>query len=124
MNSIRTKKAETTLIEAKEILDKIISEVAINKNIQNYSINIWEIYSKVEYSIFLLKLHLCEENPGRFIEIIKTEKNDIKMLVEVSDALSMALKNMKLKNYSESIGNARIVKKTLHNVLIDLRKKR
>ncbi len=123
MSIIQIEKAETTLIDAKKILDNIVSHVTLGKNIQNYSINIWEIYCKVEYSILLLKLHLDEENPGRFIEVTKLEKNYIKILTEVSDDLSRSIKNMKLKNYFKAIEHARNVKQILHNVLLDLRKK-
>ncbi len=122
LNPGRAKKVKETISEAVKILDQIEQQVSSNKSVSDYSYTIWEIFSKMEYSIMLLKLHLGTENPGRLIKQVKIHKNDREMLVEVSNEMINALNNLQAEKYLKALESARIARNILHATLLVIRK--
>ena len=122
MNSFQIKKARIKLAEAIKTLDLIISQISVNTNISDYSYEVWEIYSNVEYSILMLKLHLGQENFGKFVLKNKIKENDLVALVKVFNYLKDALNDLDNENYIKAIESARRAKRVLHTTLLTIRK--
>ncbi len=115
-------KASDTLSEAVKILDNVIHIMSTGKSIINCSHSIWETYSKVEYSVLMLKLYLGIENPGRIAERININKTDIKMLIKASDDITLSLQHIKANDYSKALDSARRARDILRVALLDIRK--
>ena len=124
LNPGRAKKAEETIVDAAKILDQIIQQVSKDKNVSDFSHAIWEIFSKIEYSILMLKLYLGNENPGRITKKVKINKNDHEMFVEVSNEITDALNNLREENYFKALESARRARNILHTTLLAIRKNR
>jgi len=122
LNSFQIKKARIKLAEAIKTLDLIISQISVNTNISDYSYEVWEIYSNVEYSILMLKLHLGQENFGKFVLKNKIKENDLVALVKVFNYLKDALNDLDNENYIKAIESARRAKRVLHTTLLTIRK--
>lgn len=124
LNPWRAQKAGETLGEAVKILDRTIQQVSTGKSMADYSHAIWETYSKVEYSILMLKLHLGIENPGRLTGKIKVGERELDMLVQASDELTAALKRAEDKDYQGALESARRGRNILRATLLTIRKVR
>ena len=124
MNLERAKKAEETIIDAAKILDQIIQQISTEKNISDFSHTTWEIFSKIEYSILMLKLYLGNENPGRLTKKVRIKENDQKMLVEISNEIADALMSLKDEKYFNALESARRARNSLHALLIAIRNNR
>ncbi len=118
----RVDKAEDTLREAVKTLDRVISQVSSGKSASDYSHAIWETYSKAEYSIMMLKLHLAVETPGRLAGKNKTADTDIDTLKKASDELSAALNYTEEGDYSKALESARRGRDMLRETLLLIRK--
>ena len=124
MNLERAKKAEETIIDAAKILDQIIQQISTEKNISDFSHTTWEIFSKIEYSILMLKLYLGNENPGRLIKKDMINKNGQEMLVDVSNEIADALMSFRDEKYFNALESARRARNSLHALLIAIRNNR
>ena len=124
MNLERSKKAEETIIDAAKILDQIIQQISTEKNISDFSHTTWEIFSKIEYSILMLKLYLGNENPGRLIKKDMINKNGQEMLVDVSNEIADALMSFRDEKYFNALESARRARNSLHALLIAIRNNR
>jgi len=124
LNPGRAKKAEETITDAAKILDQIIQQMSTEKNISDFSHATWEIFSKIEYSILMLKLYLGNENPGRLTKKVRIKENDQKMLVEISNEIADALMSLKDEKYFNALESARRARNILHTLLIAIRKNR
>lgn len=124
MNPWRAEKAITTLSESVKILDKIIQQVAAGKSVADCSHAVWETYSKVEYSILMLKLYLGIENPGRLTGKTESMANELDTLVQASDNLTAALRSAEEKDYLKTLESARRARNILRTALLDIRKVR
>ena len=124
MNPGRAEKAEETIADAARILDQIIQQVSPDKKISDFSHAIWEIFSKIEYSILMLKLYLGTENPGRLTKKVKINENDHKMFTEVSNELTDALTNLENEEYYKALESSRRARNILHATLLNIRKNR
>jgi|TARA_B100002003_G_scaffold25857_1_gene21408 hypothetical protein len=122
LNSGRAKKAEEAIAEAVKILDQIIQQVSAGKNVSDYSHAIWESFSKIEYSIIMLKLHLGKEYPGRLFKKVKIKENDHEMLIDVSNEITYALNNLRKEKYLKALESGRRARNILHATLLDMRK--
>lgn len=122
MNPWRAQKASKTLAEAVKTLDRTIQQVSAGKSAADYSHAVWETYSKVEYSILMLKLHLGIENPGRLTGKIKIEERELDMLVKASDELTAALKSAEDEDYPKALESARRARNILRATLLTIRK--
>ncbi len=120
----RVDKAEDTLREAVKTLDQVISQVSSGKSASDYSHAIWETYSKAEYSVMVLKLHLAIETPGRLVGKIKTTETDIDTLKKASDELSAALNYAAEGDYSKALESARRGRDILRETLLLIRKEK
>lgn len=118
----RVDKAEDTLREAVKTLDRVISQVSSGKSTSDYSHAIWETYSKAEYSITMLKLHLAVETPGRLAGKNKTTETDIDTLKKASDELSAALNYTEDGDYSKALESARRGRDILRETLLHIRR--
>ncbi|MBI2936930.1 MAG: hypothetical protein HYY22_01855 [Thaumarchaeota archaeon] len=118
----RVDKAEDTLREAVKTLDQVINQVSSGKSASDYSHAIWETYSKAEYSIMMLKLHLAVETPGRLAGKNKTTDTDIDTLKKASDELSAALTYTAGGDYSKALESARRGRDMLRETLLLIRK--
>ena len=118
----RVDKAADTLREAVKTLDQVISQVSSGKSTSDYSHAIWETYSKAEYSVTMLKLHLAIETPGRLVRKNKTTKTDIDTLKKASDELSAALNYTEEGDYSKALESARRGRDILRETLLLIRK--
>tara|TARA_B100001971_G_scaffold33186_1_gene27702 strand:- start:181 stop:567 length:387 start_codon:yes stop_codon:yes gene_type:complete len=124
LNLERAKKAEETIIDAAKILDQIIQQISTEKNISDFSHTTWEIFSKIEYSILMLKLYLGNENPGRLIKKDMINKNGQEMLVDVSNEIADALMSFRDEKYFNALESARRARNSLHALLIAIRNNR
>ncbi len=124
MNPGRAKKAEETIADAAKILDQIIQQISTGKNVSDFSHAIWEIFSKIEYSILMLKLYLGNENPGRLTKKVKINENDREMFVDVSNEITDTLSNLRDENYFKALESARRARNILHATLLAIRKNR
>ncbi len=124
MNLERAKKAEETIIDAAKILDQIIQQISTEKNISDFPHTTWEIFSKIEYSILMLKLYLGNENPGRLIKKDMINKNGQEMLVDVSNEITDALMSFRDEKYFNALESARRARNSLHALLIAIRNNR
>lgn len=124
MNPWRAEKATTTLSESVKILDKIIQQVVAGKSVADCSHAVWETYSKVEYSVLMLKLYLSIENPGRLTGKTEPMANELDTLVQASDNLTAALRSAEEKDYLKALESARRARNILRTALLDIRKVR
>ncbi len=124
MNHGRAEKAEETISDAARILDQIIQQVSPDKKISDFSHAIWEIFSKIEYSILMLKLYLGTENPRRLTKKVKINENDHKMFTEASNELTDALTNLENEEYYKALESSRRARNILHATLLNIRKNR
>ncbi len=122
LNPGRIEKAEDTLREAVKTLDRVISQVSSGKSTTDYSHAIWETYSKSEYSIMMLKLHLAIETPGRLAGKTKTAETDLVTLMRASDELTTALNYAENGDYSKALESARRGRDILRETLLTIRK--
>jgi len=117
----RVEKARSVVKEAVKKLDDVISEVLKGQSYKNLTKGIWEIYSKVEYAIVLLKLHLRQERPGKLLN----KKKDVEIkfsLAKASDNLTHALDKISSGEYSVALESARSARDVLRDVLTSIRK--
>tara|TARA_B100000315_G_scaffold105941_1_gene97134 strand:- start:409 stop:795 length:387 start_codon:yes stop_codon:yes gene_type:complete len=124
LNHGRAEKAEETISDAARILDQIIQQVSPDKKISDFSHAIWEIFSKIEYSILMLKLYLGTENPRRLTKKVKINENDHKMFTEASNELTDALTNLENEEYYKALESSRRARNILHATLLNIRKNR
>jgi hypothetical protein len=122
LNPWRAQKASKTLAESVKMLDKVIHQVSEGKSVADFSHAIWEIYSKLEYSILMLKLYLEIENPGKLAGKIKIEEKELDMLAKASDELTAALKSSELEDYPKALESARRARNILRATLLTIRK--
>jgi hypothetical protein len=122
LNPGRIEKAEDTLREAVTTLDRVISQVSSGKSATDYSHAIWDTYSKAEYSIMMLKLHLAVETPGRLAGKTKSAENDLTTLIKASDELTVALQYAEDGDYPEALESARRGRDILRETLLMIRK--
>lgn len=122
LNPWRAQKASKTLAESVKMLDKVIQQVSEGKSVADFSHAIWETYSKLEYSILMLKLYLGIESPGKLAGKIKIEEKELDMLVKASDELTAALKSSEIEDYPKALESARRARNILRATLLTIRK--
>lgn len=78
---------------------------------------VWEVHSRVEYSVVLLKLHLREERPGVFrrVPAVKAEQRDL--VVQSRHFVEKALTDLQANRLGEALEAARCSRDRLRALL-------
>jgi len=100
----------------------VIRQISEGRGVTDCSHAIWDIYSKVEYSIIMLKLHLGVESPGRVTGKVEAPEDDVDRLVQASDELSTALQSCGRKEYYKALESARRARDILRLTLLEIRR--
>ena len=117
-------KALNELNEAQQILNEVITQVSISREPHSLSTEIWQAFSKIEYSVLLLKLHLKDENPGQLVKPPKLSEGLRDELVRAADLVSRALLDIRQESYGNALLHARQARDILREIQLVLRKTR
>ena len=117
-------KALNELNEAQRILNEVIAQVSMSREPHSLSTEIWRAFSKIEYSVLLLKLRLKNENPGQLVKPPKLSEGLRDELVRAADLVSRALLDIRQESYGEALLHARQARDILREIQLVLRKTR
>jgi hypothetical protein len=123
LNSWRTQKAIKSLIEASNILDNILERISEDGFTADFIYSLWEAYSKLEYSVLMLKLHLGEDVSKKIGGEIKSTGDDSENLSRASDKINQALNRAEEEDYQGTLEFTRKSRNLMRNIMVQIRKK-
>lgn len=122
LNPWRTQKAIKSLNESSNILDKIIENISEEIVPENFTFSLWEVYSKLEYSVLMLKLHLGENVSRKIGGHIDSVINDLENLTAASDQINIALGNAEEGDYQGTLEHTRKSRNLIREMMVKIRK--
>jgi len=123
LNSWRTQKAIKSLIEVSNILDNILERISEDGFTADFIYSLWEAYSKLEYSVLMLKLHLGEDVSRNIGGEIKSTGDDSENLSRASDQINQALNRAEDEDYQGTLEFTRKSRNLMRNIMVEIRKK-
>jgi len=117
------RKVKKALQDAEALINDTIGLRAKDGDKDSNFSRIWRAYSKIEYSVALLKLHLNMEEPGA----LRKDSNNGELsdlLVGAYDHVSDAVDMLGKKRFEETLRSTRKARDMMRNVLIQLRSER
>jgi len=104
------------------MVDNVKNKLSDGKNMRDCSIEIWEIYAKLEYCIFVVKTYLDAENPGHFNILKEMIGSDYDQLLHASGYLLDANSFFEAKDYLLFLKYARLSRQIFGSILLNIGK--
>lgn len=123
LSTERIVRALATTSEIKEDLRGILCELNEGGSIEAFSERVWNIYSKVEHIVLIIKLEVGRERPGILINKKEFEGDPKEKLTSALHLIDEAIGALKDRQLDEALEKTRNARDKLKGVLIFLRKK-